>query len=462
MAWHARLGASSTKQWLTCPGSAAYVQHYKIPQRESWTAANEGTAAHLLVELCLRDGHEPADYIGRLIEIVDGDGKLLHSRAKKQRADSARVVIEVDDDMVRATTCMTDYVRRRVDELGVTMDSVQLEQRVHPLPGKYQDVTGGTGDVIIDAWPELLEIVDYKHGRGVYVPVEDNPQLMTYALGAMRQSQEKNETGYADSYAAVQYTICQPRHSDAPAGGISTQIKKPEELIDFGDMLRTGVDRVVEALQVCADGGDLNELHERGYLDTGPKGEACTWCPLLNHNCPAATERVFRTVAGEFDEYENAETAAAITFENINQDSFQVPSSEVSLAVLLPLLPFLKKYIQGVEEAALGHVLDGGKINGYKLVEKRASRKWASDYTVDDIERVADKYGLSSKDYINPPSLRTAVQVMSKVSKELRSEFAEQFVDNGEASYAIAIVDDKRPEAVLDPAAEFAALDDEV
>ena len=42
----------------------------------------------------------------------------------------------------------------------------------------------GTGDCVIIA-DGTLDIVDYKHGKGVEVSAVENPQMMLYALGAL-------------------------------------------------------------------------------------------------------------------------------------------------------------------------------------------------------------------------------------------------------------------------------------
>ena len=44
----------------------------------------------------------------------------------------------------------------------------------------------GTGDCLIVA-DKLLHIIDFKYGQGVLVDAEENPQMMLYALGALRQ-----------------------------------------------------------------------------------------------------------------------------------------------------------------------------------------------------------------------------------------------------------------------------------
>ena len=43
----------------------------------------------------------------------------------------------------------------------------------------------GTGDCLIVA-DKLLHIIDFKYGQGVLVDAEKNPQMMLYALGALR------------------------------------------------------------------------------------------------------------------------------------------------------------------------------------------------------------------------------------------------------------------------------------
>ena len=43
----------------------------------------------------------------------------------------------------------------------------------------------GTGDCLIVA-DKLLHIIDFKYGQGVLVDAEENPQMMLYALGALR------------------------------------------------------------------------------------------------------------------------------------------------------------------------------------------------------------------------------------------------------------------------------------
>ena len=205
MAWHARLSASQTKDWANCPGTIPLKEYFPYDD-PSGPAAQLGTCAHQLIEECLGKGLPPSDYEHRLIEIkhpdTDKEEVVILAKSAKWPKDPKRVVFEVDEEMVEATDTFIRYVLGRLAELfPETYDAtglddevdyswaktawekgtLKLETRVNPLPER--DDTGGTVDVTIDAWPELLEVVDYKNGTGVLVPVKDNWQLRSYTLG---------------------------------------------------------------------------------------------------------------------------------------------------------------------------------------------------------------------------------------------------------------------------------------
>ncbi len=56
-----------------------------------------------------------------------------------------------------------------------------IEQRLDF--SKYVESGFGTGDCVIIA-DGALYVIDYKHGQGVLVDANDNPQMKLYALGA--------------------------------------------------------------------------------------------------------------------------------------------------------------------------------------------------------------------------------------------------------------------------------------
>ena len=82
---------------------------------------------------------------------------------------------------------------------------ILIEQRLNY--SRYVKEGFGTGDCVIIA-DGTLHIVDYKHGRGVLVEADDNPQMKLYALGAL----ELFDCIY--DIDAVSMTIYQPRRSN--------------------------------------------------------------------------------------------------------------------------------------------------------------------------------------------------------------------------------------------------------
>lgn len=175
---HALLSASGAHRLLNCTPSA----RLESGEPESTSAAAEqGTVAHALAEHKLR--------------------KALKQRSKRP------VSAWIDDEMVTLTDDYVAYVQEHISLAEETCGDPQvlIEQRLdfsHIVPGGF-----GTGDCVIIAEP-VLHIIDLKYGQGVMVEVEQNPQLMLYALGAL------NAFGSLCDIDQVPVTIFQPRRSN--------------------------------------------------------------------------------------------------------------------------------------------------------------------------------------------------------------------------------------------------------
>ena len=143
---HARLSASRTDRFMQCPGS--YRLESLMPYEPAGEAAAIGTAIHELSEIILRGGEIPTGTDPDHLSMAQGYANFVNTLVENPR----KKLIEVN-----------------LDE-GL--------KSLHPA-------LGGTADaILVDG--NHLHVIDLKTGR-VAVDAQDNKQLLTYALGAMRQ-----------------------------------------------------------------------------------------------------------------------------------------------------------------------------------------------------------------------------------------------------------------------------------
>lgn len=160
---HAKLSPSSSHRWLVCPGSVE--ANVGKPHTENFYAL-EGTTAHGLLEVCLRLGSDPTEFLGWVLE----DGHL-----------------EVTEDMADGVGYALDFIRAYLANNPKT--KVLVEHQVHygASIGTVDDNAFGHADVILDNYPAECVALDYKHGIGITVSVKDNSQLRLYSAGMRQQ-----------------------------------------------------------------------------------------------------------------------------------------------------------------------------------------------------------------------------------------------------------------------------------
>ena len=213
---HALLSASSSERWLNCTPSARLTEN--MPDTTSEYAA-EGTLAHSIGELKLRK------------RFVSGFG----AKSFKKEFDK----LKVDPLYTAEMDSATDEYLDAVNEIAMAFSElpyVALEQQVD-----YSDWVPdgfGTADCTLIG-NGILHIIDFKYGKGVPVPPEDNPQLMLYGLGAYVR--------YALFYdiQVIRWTIVQPRNggvSDTPEVAVSdllnwaeTYVRPRAQMADKGE-----------------------------------------------------------------------------------------------------------------------------------------------------------------------------------------------------------------------------------
>jgi len=225
---HARLSASRTDRFMQCPGS--YRLESLMPFEPAGEAAAIGTAIHELSEIILRGGEIPTGTDPDHLSMAQGYANFVNTLVENPR----KKLIEVN-----------------LDE-GL--------QSLHPA-------LGGTADaVLVDG--DHLHIVDLKTGR-VAVDANENKQLLTYALGAMRQFK-------APSSITCTMHIFQPRvgHSKWTVSG---------------NYLELHGRRLLEAA----------ELALSSDAPTSPSPDACRYCKAKTI-CPSMREKVQIAARSDF------------------------------------------------------------------------------------------------------------------------------------------------------------------
>ena len=196
---HAALSASSAHRWLMCPPSVKLSEQF---EDKPSIYAEEGTFLHELSEMKLHR------YLG------DVPPEVLEAQYAEHRDNDF-----YSDEAENVTDEYVDFCIETIEAVRASCPDplILVEHRLdfsEYVPGGF-----GTGDLVIVA-DGVLEIVDFKGGRGVRVEADHNSQLMLYGLGALLEFEALYDI------RTVRMTIVQPRLNN-----ISTYETTAEELI---------------------------------------------------------------------------------------------------------------------------------------------------------------------------------------------------------------------------------------
>ncbi len=281
---HARLSASRAERFMTCPGSVRLEA--LMPYEPPGEAAALGTALHELSERILRGE-----------QIDDPDIPPDH--------------IEMAQSYANYVNSVSENPRKKLIEVNLDKGLKSL----HPS-------LGGTADAVL-VEGNHLHIIDAKFGR-VPVEAENNKQLMTYALGAMRQLNAP-----ADIICTMH--IFQPRagHSKWTVSGV--------------DLISHGHDLVNSArLALSPD------------APTIPSPDACKYCKA-KPICPSMRQKVQDNARKDF-----------------------APDTTVT-PEMIELAKLAETWSEAVLTAAKQQLTNGATITGWNLKPGRKTRFWKSE-----------------------------------------------------------------------------------
>lgn len=309
---HARLNASSSHRWMMCPPSVKLSEQF---EDKPSSYAEEGTFLHELCELKLHR------YLG------DMDPALIELQYAEHR----------DNDFYsdEAETVTDEYVAFCIETIEAVRLScpdplIMVEHRLD-----YSDYVPdgfGTGDLIIVA-DGVLEVIDFKGGRGVRVEATRNSQLMLYGLGALLEFDPLYDIHQ------VRMTIVQPRLSN-----LSSFEMEADDLIRWAE----------------------TEVRPKAMLANEGKGEFCAgeWCRFCKarYTCRKRSEYHMSLAARDFKEPDLL--------------------SDEEIADILPVAESLNSWVQDLLAYATQEAVIGKIWPGYKLVAGRSIRKYTSEAEV--------------------------------------------------------------------------------
>jgi len=362
----------------------------RMPPAPTSSYAEEGTSAHELGEYCLRHRDIVNEWVGK-----EWNGQKLSA------------------DFVDAVYTYVDYVRKLIQDA----DWYAIERQFFLDPLDPPAPMHGTAD-FLSLTKGRLDVVDYKHGQGVPVEVEGNKQLRYYALGALLSLHQAQ----ADKVQTVRITVVQPR-APHPDGPIRSEEISVIELLDFALDLFDGV---------------------QATLAEAPKlvpGDHCRFCPA-HAQCPALRDAALEVAKTEFA----AEDSLAVS-----------PPPEAltteELARLMSRFHLVEQWMASVREHAYNVLLAGGEMPGWKLVPKRATRKWRDEKALGAWAR---KEKIPVAQIFEPQTLRSPAALEKEIGK---NRIPEELIEKTSSGLTLAEASDPRPAVLqLSAADEFSAL----
>jgi hypothetical protein len=265
----------------------------------------------------------------RKATVYTREGSAAHQLAERMLAGKRMKGVNsvlVDGEDVPVTEEMLDGVNTYVAYVQSLPGIKQYETKV--IVESDDEELWGTADTFaVDG--STVEIVDFKYGQGVWVNA-DTPQFRIYALGVLNLVGPFVET--------VKLTVVQPRMDPLPRSATLTV----EELARWGyDVLRPALARL------------------KANDQTETPGDHCRWCVRAGE-CQALADLAMAN--------------AKVVFGDTPPEPSSMSDREIG--EILTHGEMILAWVNKLRAEASARIDNGGAVPGWKLVPKRAVRKW--------------------------------------------------------------------------------------
>lgn len=294
--------------------------------------------------------------------------------------------VEVDAEMA-------EYVQGYVSFVKSFSGDHFYEQRVDFSPWVPEGF--GTSDAIVLSG-KTINIVDLKTGKGVAVDAENNSQGMLYGLGVY------NDFGYLlDEVETIVIHIYQPRINNFSEWEISLK-----DLLKWGEWVKLQADLALskEAERVAGE-------------------KQCQWCKA-KATCKTLADYTQMIITAEFDNLDDMESP-----DKLSSDKIKLALENKSL---------ITGWLDAVEKHVTGILLDGGKFDGFKMVEGRSVRRWS-----DEAQAEQTLLGLKDESDIYTKKLLSPAQAEKLLGKD--KKLLADIIEKPSGKPTLAKESDKRP-----------------
>lgn len=387
---HAKYSASGSHRWLHCPASVALSS--KAPPIVSGPWAEEGTTAHACLELVLKEHFHK--HIG-IEEIIEGLSAI--ELFDKEILSNIKIAANAISEMANTAQGAEVLIEKKVD-----------------LSFVYPNTFGTVDCALVEEFGTLT-IVDLKYGAGVPVEARENSQLIFYALG-LAHEREYN-------FSEIKLVIIQPRAESEENTPIKEWTFSIDELFSWKQ-------KFVEGIDACED-------PNAPFIS----GEHCRFCPA-KAICPEISSVAMKKALIDFDMELGEIKLPALTDKTPLDFLPQALDASEKLSV----------WIKALKEAAFNALSRGERIPGWKLVEKRGTRKW-----IDPEKAQKDAYALFGENIFDT-KLKTpaSLQKIEGVAKKELKAFTKEYSTDISSGTTLVPESDPRPASLTFAENDFA------
>jgi len=358
-----RMSPSGADRWSACPGSVS-LSIGKDQKKQRYSA--EGTVAHAVLADCLQFDLDPSSHLG---EVREQDG--FEIKVDQQMVDGVRAAMLEIDELLKTREGWT------------WMLESELASSEFPTRG-YVDFG------LISPDRTSCVIFDFKYGAGVLVPIESNPQVLTYGVMLKEKHPELVE---------FLFVVVQPR---ARFGSTIKYWSATDEDIErWRSSMGVANDKIKQAHGVRTD-----PIKLLPFLNSG---DHCQFCPS-KPECPRLQGSVL--------------------------ESLKIPKSEIrdfgsgECREWLDRLDDIEIWCKAVRGRAYQLLEEGEPITGWKLVQSEGHRAWSipTNEVIDKLRTAGFAKNKLVNEVILSPAQVEKLKLPGKLSKDAVKELVASLV----------------------------------